>query len=117
MQHTALRPRTIRLLARLIKPWTEEGIIFVAEEQEIIANLRSLASKGHLLPEINPRLIDQREAAEMLGLGHSNFRKMERADAFPFKRRMIGSSVRFLNLDLIKYMLATDDQTIAVTDN
>ena len=111
MQTTALRPRTVKLLARLLKPWTEEGIIFVAEEQEIIANLKHLASKGKMLPEIKPKLIDQREAADMLGLSYSNFRKMERHSMFPtIKRKMIGGSVKFLNLDLYNYMLCTDSE-------
>lgn len=106
-----LRLRTVKLLARLIKPWTEEGVITVSEEQEIISNLRHLASKGHMLPDIKPKLIDQREAADLLGLGYSNFRKMLMMNELPFKKKRLGSSraVRFLNLDIYKFMLGTTD--------
>ena len=57
------------------------------------------------MPPITPKLIDQREAAEMLGLGLSNFKKLEKENAFPFKRRMVGSSVRYRNLDVLRYIM------------
>jgi len=42
-----------------------------------------------------PKLIDRTEAATMLGLGLSNFKKLENEHAFPFQRKMIGSSIRY----------------------
>ena len=104
--NTSIRPRTVNLLSSLIKPWVNEGIILVSEEMEIIKNLRSLAKTGSLTPVITPKLIDQREAAEMLGLSHSNFKKLEREKAFTFSRRMVGSAVRYRNIDIIEYIMS-----------
>ena len=104
--NTSIRPRTVKLLSSLIKPWVNEGIILVSEEIEIIKNLKSLAEKGSLAPVIAPKLVDQREAAEMLGLSHSNFKKLERENAFTFSRRMVGSSVRYRNTDLIEFIMS-----------
>jgi predicted DNA-binding transcriptional regulator AlpA len=42
----------------------------------------------------------------MLGLGYSNFKKLEKEDAFPFHRRMVGSSVRYRNIDIVEYIMA-----------
>jgi len=106
MQNTTLRQRTVKLIGRIIKPLVDEGLIFVSEEQKIISNLKHLANKGELMPVIIPKLIDQKESAEMLGLGYSNFKKLERENAFPFSRRMVGSSVRYRNTDIIEYIMA-----------
>ena len=65
-----------------------------------------VAQKGEELPAIMPKLIDQKEAAEMLGIGFSNFKKLEKSDAFSFKRRMIGTSVRYRNTDIINFILS-----------
>jgi len=107
--NTAIRPKTVKLIARFIRPLTEEGLITVLEQNEILANLKHLAEKGETMPMIQPKFIDQLEAAEMLGLGHSNFKKLEKENAFPFKRKMVGSAVRYLNIDLLKYMM-TDSE-------
>ncbi len=111
MPKSNIRLKTVKLLARLMRPLVEEGVIFVSEEQEIHANLKHLASKGELMPAIVPKLIDQREAAEMLGLGYSNFKKLEKENAFPFSRRMVGSAVRYRNVDIIEYIMAEDSGT------
>ena len=103
-----IRPKTVKLISRLIRPLVDEGIIYVSEEKEIISNLKYLAEKGELMPTITPKLIDQKEVAEMLGIGHSNFKKIESEGGFPFKRRMVGSSVRYRNLDIIKYIMSND---------
>ena len=108
--NTTLRSRTVKLIARVIRPFVEEGIIQVNEENFLLANLKHLAAKGELTPEIMPKLIDQTEAADMLGLGLSNFKKLEKGNAFSFKRRMVGSSVRYRNVDVIRYILAEDNE-------
>jgi predicted DNA-binding transcriptional regulator AlpA len=89
-----------------MKPLVEEGIILVSEEQIVISNLRNLANKGRLMPPVVPKLVSQREAAEMLGLGYSNFKKLEKEETFPFHRRMVGSSVRYRNIDTVEYIMA-----------
>jgi predicted DNA-binding transcriptional regulator AlpA len=89
-----------------MKPLVEEGVILVSEEQTIHANLKHLANKGRLMPPVVPKLVNQREAAEMLGLGYSNFKKLEKENVFPFCRLMVGSSVRYRNTDIIEYIMA-----------
>ena len=100
-----LRLRTVKLINSLMHPLVTEDVIRVNEEQLIASNLKRLATHGELMPPITPKLIDQREAAEMLGLGLSNFKKLEKENAFPFKRRMVGSSVRYRNLDVLRYIM------------
>ena len=73
--------------------------------REIISNLKHLSERGELIPNIMPKLIDQTEAAELLGISLANFKKLEREGAFSFNRRMVGSSVRYRNLDVIKYLM------------
>ena len=106
MRNLMLRLKTVKLITRIMKPLVEEGIILVSEEQIVISNLRNLANKGRLMPLVVPKLINQREAAEMLGLGYSNFKKLEKEKAFPFNRRMVGSSVRYRNIDIVEYIMA-----------
>jgi len=106
MQNSILRPKTVKLIGRIMKPLVDEGVILVSEEQIVSANLRNLANKGRLMPIVVPKLINQREAAEMLGLGYSNFKKLEKEKAFPFNRRMVGSSVRYRNIDIVEYIMA-----------
>ena len=110
---TSLRPRTIKLLSRVIKPFVEEGIIMVSEEQEILKNLQHLATKNTLVPTVMPKLITQKESAEILGLSHSNFKKLEKEGALPFARRMVGSAVRYRNTDIIAYIMAGDGGSVA----
>ena len=110
MKNSMLRPKTVKLIGRIMKPLVDEGVIFVSEEQIVSANLKNLANKGRLMPIVVPKLINQREVAEMLGLGYSNFKKLEKGKAFPFHRRMVGSSVRYRNLDIVEYIM-TDNSS------
>ena len=71
-----------------------------------MSNLRNLAQKGELLPDVIPKLIEQRDAAQMLGISFAHFRNLEREGFFPFKRRMVGTAVRYYNTDIQKYILA-----------
>jgi predicted DNA-binding transcriptional regulator AlpA len=108
MNKFSIRPKTVKLIARFIRPLTDEGLITVPEQNTILSNLKHLAERGKLTPQVVPQLIDQREAAAMLGLGHSNFKKLEKEGAFPFNRRMVGSSVRYRNIDIIAYIMADE---------
>jgi|GEM_PF-578865 len=105
-----VKPKTVKLIARFIRPLCEEGLLSVPEMNEILGNLKSLAAKGEMLPAIQPKLIDQTEAAEMLGISLANFKKMERDGKLPIPRKMVGSAVRYRNTDVIKYMLADDGE-------
>ena len=114
MNSQIIRPRTVKLISRFLKPLTDEGVILVSEEKEILKNLRHLAEKGNLPPAVTPKLIDQREAAEMLGLGYSNFKKLEKTGRhFPFKRKKLGAAIRYRNTDVIAYIMAEDGDTSA----
>ena len=101
--------KTVRFFKRIMRPVAEEGIIPLAEYNEAISQLTSLAEHGTPKPVIVPKLLDQREVSEMLGIGLSNFKKLESEGAFPFKRKMVGSSVRYRNTDIINYICASED--------
>jgi len=106
-----IRPQTVKFIGRILNPIVDEGIISVPEYNNIIANLKSLAEKGDLLPAVTPRLIDQTEAGNMLGISLANFKAQERVGAFPFKRKMVGSSVRYRNTDIIAYMMSESNDS------
>ena len=112
-----VKPRTVKLIARFIRPLCEEGLLSVPEMNEILGNLKSLAAKGEMLPAVQPKLIDQREAAEMLSVGLSNFKKLEKSGMIPFKRKMVGSAVRYRNTDVIAYLLANDGEDGTTVEN
>lgn len=104
-----IKGSTVGLLAKLLRPLAEAGALSFAEEREIVAQLRSLSKTGDILPAVLPKLIDQPEAAEMLGISLANFKKLERREAFPFKRKQIGTAVRYRNTDVVKFILAEED--------
>lgn len=101
-----IRLKTVKIISQLLKPFVSEGVVLVSEEQAIISNLKYLAEKGELIPPVMPKLIDQAQAAEMLSLSLSNFKKIEREGGFPFCRKMVGSSVRYRNTDITAFILA-----------
>lgn len=107
---TQIRPRTVKLISRFLKPLTDEGVILISEEQEILKNLRHLAEKGNLPPAVVPKLIDQREVAGMLGIGYSNFKKLEKAGHFPFERKMVGAAIRYRNTDIIDFIFEANTE-------
>ena len=109
-----IRHQTVKLISKLIHPLTESNLISVPEYREIVAQLKHLAERGTPLPTVVPRLIDQTGAAEMLGISLANFKRLERENYFPFKRKMVGTSVRYHNTAIVRYMLAEDE---AGTDN
>ena len=106
MNDTQISMNTVRFFKRIMRSIAEEGIIPLAEYNEAISQLTSLAEHGIPKPHVIPKLIDQREAAEMLGIGYSNFKKLESEGAFPFSRKMVGSSVRYRNTDIVQYIEA-----------
>lgn len=105
---TSISAGTVRLIARILYPWKAEGVLPKDAYDEILLNLKHLADKGTLFPCVVPKLIKQKEAAEMLGVSFASFRQMERYGLFPFHRKMVGSSVRYRNLDIIKFIMAED---------
>ena len=109
--NTNIRPQSVKLISRFLRIMTDEDLVTVPEANTIIAELKHLAERGENLPAIIPKLVDQEEAASMLGVGLSNFKKLEREGAFSFKRKMVGTSVRYRNTDVISYILASDDSS------
>jgi len=107
---TAIRPQTVKTVARILSALSEVGALTVPEENTIIANLRHLSKKGEMIPPIQPKLIDLKETASMLSIAPSNFRKLEREGAFPFSRKMIGGSIRYRNLDVIKFIMSCGEE-------
>ncbi|UKI31432.1 MAG: hypothetical protein L6W00_27235 [Lentisphaeria bacterium] len=83
MNTTQISMQTVRYFKRIMRPIAEDGIIPLPEYHEIISQLTSLAEHGTLKPTVVPKLIDQREAAEMLGIGLSNFKKARRGGGVP----------------------------------
>lgn len=106
MNDARISMKTVRMFKRIMRPVAEEGIIPLPEYNEAISQLNSLAECGTLKPVIVPKLVDQKEAAEMLSISHSNFKKLEAEGAFPFKRKMVGSAVRYRNTDIAEYVLS-----------
>ena len=100
-----IKPRTVKLISKLLAPWTDEGVVSVPEKREIIFQLRYLADTGERQPIVIPKLIDQKEAAQMLGIGLSNFKKLEKSGELPIKRKMVGTSVRYRNTDVVKFLM------------
>ena len=78
-----IKGTTVNLIAKLLHPLAEAGVLSIPEEREVIAQLRNLAKNGETIPAVLPKLIDQPEAAEMLGISLANFKKLERNGAFP----------------------------------
>ena len=95
---------TVKLIKRFLLVLVDTGVIGNGECNEIISQLRFLSEKSEYKPDIKPKLISQKEAADILGLSLSNFKKLEKEDAFSFKRKMVGSSVRYRNTDIFKYI-------------
>lgn len=108
-----IKSTTVNLIAKLLHPLAEAGVLSIPEEREIVAQLRSLAKNGETVPVVLPKLIDQSEAAAMLGISLANFKKLERNEAFPFKRKQIGTAVRYRNTDIVKFILTegSDDES------
>ena len=106
MNDVQISMATVRMIKRVMRPIAEEGIIPLAEYNEAISQLVSLAEHGKPKPVIVPRLIDMKEASEILGIGLSNFKRLEAEGAFPFQRKMVGSSVRYRNTDLYEFLLS-----------
>ena len=113
---SAITANTVRLVTRILYPWKAEGVLFKDAYDEIIINLKHLAEKGSLFPCVVPKLVNQREAADMLSISLANFKKMERAGLFPFHRKMVGASVRYRNLDIVKFILTDDEEELPMSN-
>ena len=107
MKHVAhnLSEHGVALILRVARVFVEEGNLAQSDFNTIAEQLKHLAKTGVPKPAITPRLLSMKEVAELLGLGLSNFKKIE--SNLPFKRRMVGGSVRFCNIDVYNYIIGT----------
>ncbi len=110
LMKSSVRPSTVKLVGRQLSILVDTGVVPVSEYHTVMSNLRYLSHKGELLPDIKPKLLTQKEVAAMLSISFANFRSLERDGHFPFKRKMVGTSVRYYNTDIIKYILALGDE-------
>ena len=110
LQRNQLRLTTVTLLAKLILPLVDFGVVTADEYSVIIGNLRHLARHGVPQPAITPKLVTPQEAAEILAISYSQFRALEKENVFPFRRRRVGDkTVRYLNTDIIHYIEAAPE--------
>ena len=106
MNGKTFRESTVKLLRRMISPLMEIGVVSRDEFNALFTYLSAIAKTGTEPTEVKPKLLTPQEAAEMLAISYSQFRALEKEGAFPFRRRMIGGkTVRYLNTDLIDYLV------------
>ena len=108
MEINHVRPKVAKLTARLLYPLVDEGIISNAEYSKVCQNIRSLTKDEALAPAVSPKLLNQAEVSEMLGIGLSNFKRLEAEGEIKIPRRMVGKSVRYKNMDVLAYMDGND---------
>ena len=100
-----IRPSIMPAIRKMLQIYLEHGIITVDEYNTIVSELGYIAKHGERKPAIMPRLVTPQEAAEMLSISYSQFRALEKENAFPFRRRSIGGkTVRYLNTEILDYM-------------
>jgi len=101
-----IRSQSVKLITRFLRIMSDTDLIPVPECNTIISNLKHLAEKGEPMPEVTPRLLTILEVCELLNIGVSNFKTLEKDGAFPFKRRKIGGAVRYRNTDVIRFIMS-----------
>ena len=112
-----LRMATVRWIGRLLAVSLDVGALTVGEYNIVMKTLRDAAKKGETKePEVPLRLIDGREAANLLNVSYSQFRALESEGVFPFRRKMLGKkTVRYRITDINNYILS-DDATLYIDD-
>ena len=88
----------------MLSPLLGIGVISPDEFDLTFTYLSSLAKRGSPPPEVTPRLIRAPEVADLLAISYAEFRKLESEGAFPFKRRVIGKSVRYYYPDVVNFL-------------
>jgi predicted DNA-binding transcriptional regulator AlpA len=101
---------TVKLIRRLLQTFVDVDVITVSEMNFVVSNLRHIAEKGELKPIVIPKLISQSNVSDYLGISLANFKKLEREGAFSFKRKMLGSSVRYRNTEVIEFILSKETE-------
>ena len=110
----SLRMATVRWIGRLLAVSLDVGAMTVGEYNIVMKALRAAAKKGETQePEAPVRLVDGREAADILGISYSQFRALEFEGVLRIPRKMLGKkTVRYRITDINSYILSDD-----TTDN
>ena len=100
----------VRWLGRHLAIDVDLGALTASEYNLIMKTLRSVAKNGEVkAPDIPPRLIDGKEAAEILGISYSQFRALESDGVLRIPRKMLGKkTVRFRLSDINNIVLSDD---------
>ncbi len=107
MTNIVIKPETVKKVSKWLKLFSDEGAISVVEFKEIISQLKYISEKSEIKPLIMPKLMKKDEAAKMMDIGLTKFKQLEKLGDFPFKRRKIGSSVRYLNTDVFDFITSS----------
>lgn len=103
-EHQFVRPNVVRYIGRHLATDLDAGFLTAGEYDAIMHSLRVLSKNGAAPPEVTPKLIKAPEAAELLAISYAEFRKLASEGAFPFKRRILGKSVRYYYPDIVAFM-------------
>ena len=105
-----LRMATVRWIGRLLAVALDVGALTVGEYNIVMKALKDIAKKGETKePDVPLRLVDGREAADILGISYSQFRALEAEGIFPFRRKMLGKkTVRYRLTDINNFILSGD---------
>ena len=108
--NNGLRMSVVRWLGRHLAIDLDMGALTANEYNLIMKTLRTVAKKdAPKEPEVPLRLVDGREAADILGISYSQFRALEAEGIFPFRRKMLGKkTVRYRITDINNYILADE---------
>lgn len=96
------------------------GETLTANEYNLIMKtLRAVAKNGEVKdPDVPVRLVDGREAAEILGISYSQFRALEAEGIIPIPRKMLGKkTVRYRLADINSFILSDEQPNGKETDN
>ena len=105
-----LRMSTVRWLGRHLAIDLDLGALTVSEYNLIMKTLRAVVKKCDTKePNIPIRLVDGREAADILGISYSQFRALESEGVLRIPRKMLGKkTVRYRITDINNFILSDD---------
>ena len=113
-----LRMATVRWIGRLLAVSLDVGAMTVGEYNIVMKTLRDAAKKGETKePEAPLRLVDGREAADILGISYSQFRALESEGILRIPRKMLGKkTVRYRLRDINNFILSDDEAEKGAND-
>ena len=114
-----LRMSVVRWLGRHLAIDVDLGALTASEYNLIMKTLRSVAKNGEVkAPDVPPRLIDGKEAAEILGISYSQFRALEADGVLRIPRKMLGKkTVRYRITDINSFILSDEQTQFKEMDN